>query len=279
MSDIRDLSIRCQFRGTIIAGLDRLATGKLPGLPFMASKNGESRCGMRISSLPNLFEVEQRKMPARRFLWGPEIPQVFGGGEGFALDCQHSQPDGRFLRIRMEDSGATVEVGKPKPDASFFATDGGGDGAQRLQPSLGQRDGDRGEAGVNADGNHALARQADPTAIGAPRDDGEPAARRQLVFAVEGGGRAFLLQAEAVEEAPADAVLAAQRRGDAVAGNEPENLGGSLGVRSRQCRAVRVRPAALASEDCASSGSPLALSGKRPRGLLRSIGWTSGARS
>ena len=63
-----------------------------------------------------------------------------------------------------------------------------------------------------------------------------PAARRQLVFAVEGGGRAFLLEAESVEEALADAVLAAQRRGDTVAGDEPENLGGGLGVRSRQCR-------------------------------------------
>ena len=58
MSDIRDLSIRGQFRGTIIAGLDRLATGKLPGCLLWCPEIWESRCGMRVSSLPNLFEVE-----------------------------------------------------------------------------------------------------------------------------------------------------------------------------------------------------------------------------
>ena len=62
---------------------------------------------------------------------------------------------------------------------------------------------------------------------------GKPAARRKPVFGLNLRGGAVLLQAEAAEEAAADAVLAAERGGHSVAGDDAQDLGGRFGASCR----------------------------------------------
>jgi hypothetical protein len=69
------------------------------------------------------MERAKLESAARRHAEFPERQQQRFRPLQLLLEELGASVDGRFLRIRMEDSGATVEVGKPKPDASFFATD------------------------------------------------------------------------------------------------------------------------------------------------------------